>query len=205
MMSRTNLALAHIDVPEPEENDLRDIEAVERCLAGDRDAFGELVERYKNGIFALCVRLSGTRAVGEELAQEAFARAYSSLGSWRRDARFKHWLYRIAMNLCRDFAKASGRRERPSPDPGDEPLEETHAQGPADPQSHTLSRETLSALERAVERLSPKYREAFVLKHVEGLAYEEMKVILKAPVPVLKVRVHRAREKLRVELAELLS
>lgn len=205
-MGRSQPALRRIDLPpDPAELDARDLEAVERCLAGDRNAFGDLVDRYKHGVFALCARLSGNRAVGEELSQEAFARAYCGLARWRRDAKFRYWLYRIAVNLCRDFAKAGGRRERPYADPGENPLEETHGEGPADPQTHAISRENVAALGRAVDRLSPKYREAFVLKHIEGMAYEEMKVLLRAPVPVLKVRVHRAREKLRDELAELLS
>jgi len=184
-------------VPElPDEQ--ADREVVEACLAGNRDAFAQVVRRHGPGVFALCARMVGP-SVGEELAQEAFARAYTGLGSFRHDAQFKHWLYRIALNLCRDHLK-SGRAREDATGSLEGTLEP--ADRHADPEERTLGREKVASLRRAIDRLSPKYREAFVLKHVENLSYEEMQDIVKMPVTALKVRVHRAREMLKKLMEE---
>ena len=170
---------------------------VERCLGGDRDAFAVLVRRHGPGVNALCARMVG-RAIGEELAQETFARAWSGLASFRRDARLRHWLYRIALNLCRDHLKSGRAREDATGNLAEGAFEP--ADGQADPERRAVGRQEVAALQRAVETLSPKYKEAFVLKHVENLSYEEMRTIVKMPIPALKVRVHRAREMLKKKL-----
>lgn len=180
------------------EDDPSDRDAIERCLAGDREAFAPVVHRYGAALYAFCARLVGP-AVGEELAQEALARAYSGLGRFRGDARLKHWLYRIALNLCRDHLKSGQTREDSvgALEGALEPLD-----GGAGPEERALGREAVRSLERAVERLPAKYREAFILKHIEDLSYEEMQGIVGMAVPALKVRVHRAREMLKKMMEE---
>lgn len=171
---------------------------VERCLAGDSEAFSPIVHRYGAGLFAFCARMVG-RAVGEELAQETLARAYANLGTFRHDTGLKRWLYRIALNLCRDHLKSGKAKEGPcgSLEGALEPV----AAEPG-PEERLRGREAVAALQRAIERLAPKYREAFVLKHIENLSYEEMREIVEMPVPALKVRVHRAREMIKRLMAE---
>jgi len=179
--------------------DAADRAAVERVLDGELSAFDQLVRRHGARLVSLCARVSGSREVGEELAQETLARAYGSLGSFRGDCRFRHWLMRIALNGCRDWQKAGARAERPSE------IAEGALQTRPGPEEALAGRQALSALDRALRQLPDLYREAFVLFHVESLSYEEMSRITGVRVGALKVRVHRARETLRDQLGEQLD
>lgn len=183
----------------PDLADSADRDAVERTLDGDREAFAGIVRRHASGLVALCARVVGDRHHGEELAQEALARAYSSLGTWRRDGRFRHWLYRIAMNGCRDYLKAGARAEQPSPFAGEDLV------APRDPERDVADRQLATALEAEVGRLPPAYREAFLLFHGEHMDYEQMRCITGVSVGALKVRVHRARRMLQEALSGLLA
>ncbi len=176
-----------------------DRDAVARTLEGDAEAFAGVVRRHGSRLVTLCARMVSDRQLGEELAQEAFARTYSSLGSWRGDCQFRHWLYRVAMNCCRDYLKAGARAERPAELTGDELATRL------DPEGEVAGRQLLSALESAIGRLPDKYREAFVLFHVENLAYEQIQAITGVSAGALKVRVHRARLMLRSALGDLLD
>jgi RNA polymerase sigma-70 factor (ECF subfamily) len=182
-----------------EAGDAADRDAVERVLDGDSRAFDPVVRRHGARLVALCARVTGAREVGEELAQEALARAYASLGSYRGDCQVRHWLMRIALNGCRDWLKAGARAERPV-----EIAEEALSTALA-PDEELAGRQALSALEQALRSLPDVYREAFVLFHVENLSYLEMSRVTGARVGALKVRVHRAREMLRDRLGERLE
>jgi RNA polymerase sigma-70 factor (ECF subfamily) len=173
--------------------------AVERVLDGDTEAFAGVVRRHGARLVALCTRMTSGRDVGEELAQESLARAYGALGSYRGDSPFRAWLTRIAVNACRDWQKAGARAERPAElDPG------ARAGGP-DPERAASGRELGAALAAALARLPAQSREAFVLFHVENVPYEEMAAVTGASVGALKVRVHRARQRLLEELGPLLG
>lgn len=147
----------------------------------------------------LCARTVGSRDLGEELAQEALARAYASLGAFRGDCRFRHWLVRIALNGCRDWLKAGARAERPADLTGEE------LASWRDPEREASDRQLAAALADAIGRLPPKYREAFTLFHVENLGYQEMSAVTGVSVNALKVRVHRARQMLMKQLGGLLE
>jgi RNA polymerase sigma-70 factor (ECF subfamily) len=177
--------------------DAADRDAVERTMGGDSRAFAGIVQRHGAALTAVCSRMVADRSLGEELAQEALARTYSSLGSWRGDGRFRHWLYRIAMNCCRDYMKAGARAERPAGPSTDEPFHTRH------PERELQDRELAAALEAAIARLPPANREAFVLFHTENLDYEQIHAITGVSVSALKVRVHRARLVLKEALANL--
>jgi len=192
-MSRPRAARS--DAPEA---DLLDRQAVARSLAGDREAFAEVVVRHGAAIHALCLRMVRNQAVAEELAQETFARAFSALSSYRQDAQLRHWLLRIAVNLCRDHLKAGERREGAI----EEELLPAPIDPEPDPERRAAGRQTVEALEQAIGRLPEKYREAFLLKHVEDLSYEEIQQIVGGQIPMLKVRVFRAREMLRKMLGD---
>ncbi len=165
----------------------------ERCLAGERDAFAILVARHGQAVFAFCTRLVGT-SLAEEIAQETLARAWSRLGEFRWESSFRSWLFRIGLNLCRDHLKSGRAREDAAGrSPG---LLESLDPAPG-PEDRILGREAARKLERALGRIPPKYREAFVLKHVENLSYLQMREVVGMEVPALKVRVHRARAMLK--------
>jgi RNA polymerase sigma-70 factor, ECF subfamily len=172
---------------------------VARTLAGDADAFAGIVRRHARGLVAVCARMIGDPRLGEELAQDALTRAYSNLGSFRGDCQFRHWLYRIGVNACRDFLKAGARAERPQELSGDELVNDM------DPERGAAARQALDALRRAVAELPLKYRVTFTLFHVENLSYEEIEAITGVKVNALKVRVHRARVMLRERLGDLLE
>ncbi len=168
-----------------------DLDAVARTLDGDAQAFAGIVVRHARGLVSVCARMVNDARLGEELAQDALARAYSNLGSFRGDCRFRHWLYRIAVNCCRDWLKAGARAERPAELDGDE------LAAARDPEDEVAGRQLAAALEAALARLPGKYREAFTLFHVENLPYEEIAAMTGVRVNALKVRVHRARRMLR--------
>jgi len=172
---------------------------VERVLDGDTEAFAGVVRRHGARIVALCTRMTSGRDVGEELAQESLARAFGALGSYRGDSPFRAWLTRIAVNACRDWQKAGARAERPME------LDPRAAAAGPDPERAASGRELGSALQAAIARLPAASREAFLLFHVENLPYEEMKAITGVSVAALKVRVHRARQKLLEDLGPLLG
>ncbi|WP_242395642.1 RNA polymerase sigma factor [Anaeromyxobacter oryzisoli] len=190
---------AAADLAAPDAIEAADLDAIARTLAGDREAFASVVRRHARGLVSLCTRIVNDPRFGEELAQDALARAYSSLGSFRRDCQFRHWLFRIAVNGCRDWLKAGARAERSCELTGDELVTAV------DPERDAAARQAVSALRSAIAALPQKYREAFTLFHVENLPYEEIEAITGVRVNALKVRVHRARLMLREALGELVE
>jgi RNA polymerase sigma-70 factor (ECF subfamily) len=165
----------------------------ERCLAGDRQAYAILVGRHGQAVHAFCTRMVGT-SLAEEIAQETLARAWSRLGEFRWESSFRSWLFRIGLNLCRDHLKSGRAREDSvGRTPG---LLESLDPAPG-PEDRVLGQETARKLERALGKLPSKYREAFVLKHVENLSYLQMREVVGMEIPALKVRVHRARTMLK--------
>lgn len=176
-----------------------DRDAVRRTLAGDAQAFAGVVRRHARRLTSLCGRMVNDAGLGEELAQDALTRAFGSLATFRGDCRFRHWLYRIAANACRDFLKAGARAERASDLTGDELVTGL------DPERDAAARQAVTALAGALASLPEKYREAFTLFHVDNLDYEEIEAVTGIRANALKVRVHRARLMLRARLGELLE
>jgi len=176
--------------------EIADRRAVARARAGHPEAFEEVVRRHAHGLLSLCSRLLNDGPLGEDLAQEAFARAYARLSSFRGQGTFRHWLYRIAANGCRDYLKAGERSEQPCALSGDE------LRTALDPERDAAARQALVALLDAVAALPPACRSAFVLFHIESLSYEEIARLTGVRVPALKVRVYRARQLLHRRLGE---
>jgi RNA polymerase sigma-70 factor, ECF subfamily len=167
-----------------------DAQLVERVLAGETAAFEFLVRRYQESLYRVAAGMVLDADVAADLVQDALIRAYSRLRDCRDPERFRFWLFRTLRNRCLDHLKE--RRQR------DVPLDSVSSLG-EDP--HTLDRiAERTALLESLERLSPALREAFVLRHVEELSYEEMAEVLDAGVSALKMRVMRARETLRETL-----
>ncbi|HYK82746.1 MAG TPA: sigma-70 family RNA polymerase sigma factor [Gemmatimonadales bacterium] len=169
--------------------DAPDAEVVARVLEGDREAFGLLMRRYEAGLMRFATRMLGSRDAAADAVAESFIRAYRHLASCRDPARLRTWFYRIVSNRCKSHL---ARRSV-----ADLPLEEAPpVADPADNEAALEQAEQLALVERALAALSVEKREAFVLKHVEGLSYEEMAAVTGERVPTLKMRVHRAREAL---------
>lgn len=175
---------------------------VARSLKKDHDAFGQLVERYATVIVNLAYRMVGDRAEAEDLAQETFVAAFRALPTFRAESKFSTWLYRIAANKCKDWLRA----KRPGQGQQDVDVEDVvNDQGVEErtPERLLSQQQVAEQLDRAIQRLPPLYREAFVLKHVEGLSYEEMQEILGVNGDTLKMRVYKGRLQLSRDLANL--
>lgn len=172
-----------------------DAALVRRVLAGEPDAFAGLVARYRPRLARYAAHQLGDLADAEEAVQDAFVRAYRALGRCTDPGRFGAWLFRILVNRCRTAGSRRRRRERVVT-ADDAAVETASVAGPAE------SVALRDAIGRALDRLDPEQREAFLLKHVDELSYEEMVEITGAGVSALKMRVKRAREQLQILLQE---
>ena len=171
-----------------------DGEIVRAVLAGDRDRFAILVERYRDRYARYAARMLGSADEAEDAVQDAFVRAYDQLGQCKEPDKFVGWFFLILRNRC--FAER--RRNRTSA-----PIEAAEAVAAADrTEGGAESAERRRALQLALLELTPDQREVFVLKHVEGLSYGEIAERLSTSVPSLKMRMHRAYDRLREQLRE---
>jgi RNA polymerase sigma-70 factor, ECF subfamily len=166
-----------------------DAELVRRVLQGDRDAYGPLVVRYRLRFGRYAFHLLGNESDAEEVLQEAFFRAYRSLERCREPERFAAWLFSIVVNCCRTAAVRRARQTALQIS-----LDNSEPAGLAEPAESALSQEEIH---RALAALVPEQREAFLLKYVEELSYEEMMQLTGAGESALKMRVKRACTRLR--------
>ena len=181
-----------------------DAVAVERTLAGDRDAYRVLVERHSHSVFRLAYRMTGNRHDAEEVVQEAFLRGYQKLGQFASRANFGTWVYRIAANYAidrmRQRQKEDARRETPRVEDGDgmdnDPVNHVQDEAPT-PERLTQSLELRKQMEQALAALSEAERTAFVMRHWEGCGIEEIAGVLKSSSSAAKNTVFRAVQKLR--------
>jgi RNA polymerase sigma-70 factor (ECF subfamily) len=169
-----------------------------KCLRGDAQSYGQLVDKYSGRILNLGFAMLGSRHDAEDVAQEAFVRAYRSLARFEKRARFSSWLYQIALNLCRDQLKARSRHARSAE-------EEQLAALDGNPQEQAprlvLQEELSHKMQDAIQKLPVAYREAFVLRHLQNVDYDEIGEIAGIPADTVRVRVYRAREMLRGHLS----
>jgi len=173
-----------------------DAEIVRRVLAGETEAFAGLVARYRDRLGRYAMRMLGNRADAEDALQETFVRAYRSLGRCTEPERFGAWAFGILVNRCRTLGAQRARRERVQTS---DDFALGRAADPDDPVQRQVLRDTI---ERALGQLAPMLREAFLLKFVEELSYEEMATMTGASIPALKMRVSRGRSELRRLLGE---
>lgn len=183
-----------------------DAAVVARCRQGDRSAFGELVQRYQDRLYALCRRLCGNRDDAADLAQEAFVRALTALERFDQKSNFYTWLYRIAVNLALDHRRRAFRRPTRSLDGGsategsrESILSRLESDEPS-PDAAELSRERQRAVEAALAAIEDEYRTVIVLRDLEGLDYREIGEVLEIPVGTVKSRLYRGRIALRKRL-----
>ena len=169
---------------------------VAEVLGGDAEAFGIIIRRYEPGLLRFATRMLGSPDAAADAVAESLVRAYRHLAQCRDPEHLKSWLYRITGNRCRSHI---GRRHMSDVALDDAPP----LADPVDTWAVLERSEQVALVERALAALQPEKREAFVLKHVEGLSYEEMADVTGARIPTLKMRVHRAREALLLALKEL--
>jgi RNA polymerase sigma-70 factor (ECF subfamily) len=175
---------------------MTDAALVRRFLDGDKDAFAILVDRHYDRCARYARHMLGNREDAEEAVQDAFVRAYRSLGRYEDRQRFAGWLMRILVNRCRTAGARRQRRARTFV-PAELALPDAVEEHPAE---RAAWREEI---ERALTRLDREQREAFLLKHVEELSYGEMSEITGVGISALKMRVKRACDRLRQLLEEV--
>jgi RNA polymerase sigma-70 factor (ECF subfamily) len=189
----------------PEEKVVNFVETRLAKLArgGDRLAFAELVDLYKDKLFHMAYRMLSQKQEAEDVVQETFLRVYANLDRYDENQKFSTWIYRIATNLCIDRlrkrkASYSLDAEMPEGEGADWysllPSEQTT------PETDLLLTETQEQIRKAIETLPEKYKAVVILRYLQDLSLQEISDVLQMPVTTIKTRVHRGREFLRRKL-----
>ena len=176
--------------------DTSDEELLRRHVAGDRDAFAELVRRHRDRLWAVALRTLGNREDAADALQDAFVSAYRRAGTFRGDAQVTTWLHRIVVNACLDKVRRAAVRPA-------SPLPAEGAGEPADPTDHIAASETHQDVAAALAALASDQRCAVVLDDVQGFSVAEAARILDVPEGTVKSRCARGRARLAVSLGHL--
>ena len=179
-----------------------DAELVAAAQQGEREAFGCLVERYQDRVYNVLARVLDSREDALDVTQEAFIQAFVKLNSFRGEAKFYTWLYRIALNL--GLSKRRRRRssisvEQVREQGGEEPVSLQPA-----PENVLMVEERAATLERALSALEADHCQILVLREIEQCSYEEISEILELPIGTVRSRIFRARIQLKEKLKELM-
>jgi RNA polymerase sigma factor (sigma-70 family) len=174
-----------------------DDELVEGVRRGETRLYEQLVARYQDPVYALALRFVRASSEAEDIAQEAFLRAYRGLGSFKGEARFSTWLYRITWNLCADWMRRHRKRGR-----AHLPMDEARevADGRVDLEGDLVHAEERRAVREALGRLDGKYRAVVSLAYFQKLSYEEIAVVLNVPMKTVETRLYRARKLMKENL-----
>ena len=168
---------------------------ISRARGGDREAFGELVEQYRDNVYRLAYRMCGNAYDADEAAQEAFVAAWRALPNFRGDAKFSTWLYRLTTNAAIDVM----RREKRHQTVGDGEMIDL-ADDADSPQETVERTEQQEAVQKALATLSEEYREVLLLRYMEELDYAEIAEVLQLPSGTVKSRINRAKAALKTAL-----
>jgi RNA polymerase sigma-70 factor (ECF subfamily) len=197
----------------PELDETTEARFIERLIARDERAFNELVQAYEQRVFRLLLRMLGRRDEAEDMAQEVFVQVFKAIGTFRGDSRLSTWIYRIAVNLCKNRMKYLSRRhsgEQDELEPAAERLPLNEAKGVT--YGETTRPDQLVEgfqLERVVQaciaELDPDFREVLVLRDVEDLTYDELCEVTGLPEGTVKSRLHRARAMLKTAVGQKLG
>jgi RNA polymerase sigma-70 factor (ECF subfamily) len=179
---------------------------IDRCLAGETEAFGDLVQKYQDRLVGTLAHLLGSVHDAADVAQDAFVLAYRNLSNFRGQSAFYSWLFRIAYNAAVNFR----RRNRH----GTQSLDLQRSELGEEPADNRLNTDPGAGLEldersrqvhAALNEIAEDYRNALVLKEIEGLPYEEIAEVMGCPVGTVRSRIHRARHELRDKLSRVMK
>jgi RNA polymerase sigma-70 factor (ECF subfamily) len=178
-----------------------DEELVARSQGGDLESFNQLIVRWERPIYALAYRVIGREEDARDVCQDTFLRAYRALPGFKGQAKFSSWLYRIALNLCRDWIRRQ-RRAPVSQMPEDaDAMELASEAGPAESIEDLVARRELSAIvEKAMAELSEEQRTAIILKEYHGMTFQEIADLQGCPLSTVKTRLYQGLSQLRRHL-----
>lgn len=174
-----------------------DWDIIQQIIQGDSQAFREIVERYKNAVFALCYRMVQNREEAEDLSQEVFVKAYNSLTKYNPEYKFSTWILRIATNTTIDYL----RKNRIQTLPLEEEIKTKHETVSAEETFFEQNKQR--KIEKAIGELPEEYRSLILLYHYHGLSYKEMAENMNLPMSKVKNRLHRGRHLLKESLKDI--
>jgi len=186
-----------------------DQQLVERVQNGDKHAFDLLVVKYQRKLMRLLSQFIRDPAEVEDVAQEAFVKAYRALPSFRGDSAFYTWLYRIGINTAKNYLVSQGRKASTLQGVDTEEAE-NFEEGSVlrdmhTPESELMSKQIAQTVNKTLEQLPDELRTAIVLREIEGLSYDEIAAIMDCPIGTVRSRIFRAREAISEELRPLLG
>jgi RNA polymerase sigma-70 factor (ECF subfamily) len=191
--------------------DLTDEDLMMRVQEGESACFDALVERYKTRLFNYLYRLVGDRDEAEEVAQEAFVKAYIHAGKYKTIAKFSTWLYTIATNLVRNKMRSRSRAPRifslwgKGPHDGDDERQIDVPDVSRSPEEKMNDSELSEVINEAIEKIPVKYRESFVLREINQLSYEEIAAVTGLKLGTVRSRINRARNYFRQVVEPILE
>ena len=178
-----------------------DEELVARTVAGDADSFNQLILRWERPIYALAYRVIGRDEDARDVCQETFLRAFRALPGFKGQAKFSSWLYRITLNLCRDWIRRQRRTPVVSAPEGVDIVELASAQGPVESIEDLVARKQLSrTVGEAMRFLPEEQRTAIILKEYHGLTFQEIADLQGCPLSTVKTRLYQGLSVLRRQL-----
>jgi RNA polymerase sigma-70 factor (ECF subfamily) len=194
-------------------DDEAEAEFLRRLVARDEVAFNELVVLFERRVFALALRMLGRRADAEEITQDVFVQVFRNVDSFRGESRLSTWIFRVAVNLCKNRmsyeARRGGRRHEDV-----DSLSETNALRGGEgvscgavhrPDDAAEERQLVDVVREAIESLDPEFRQLVMLRDVEDLAYEEIAEVTGLQLGTVKSRIHRGRIQLRDKVERLFA
>src|SRR5919112_1312831 len=180
-----------------------DEELVARSMGGDLDSFNQLVLRWERPIYALAYRVIGREEDARDVAQETFLRAFRALSGFKGHAKFSSWLYRITLNLCRDWIRKERRTPVSQAPEGIDIIELAGAGTPAETIEQLVGRKELGrAVSKAMAMLPDEQRTAIILKEYHGLTFQEIAELLDCPLSTVKTRLYQGLTVLRKQLRD---
>jgi RNA polymerase sigma-70 factor (ECF subfamily) len=180
-----------------------DEELVARSVRGDAESFNQLITRWERPIYALAYRVIGHEEDARDVCQETFLRAFRGIGAFKGQAKFSSWLYRIALNLCRDWIRRARRTPVVQAPEGVDLGELLAERGPAESIEELVTRRNMSRLvAKAMMTLSEEQRTAIVLKEYQGLTFQEIADLVGSPLSTVKTRLYQGLSTLRRQLEE---
>ncbi len=186
-----------------------DQQLVERAQRGDKQAFELLVTKYQRKLVRLLSRFIRDSSEVEDVAQEAFIKAYRALPNFRGDSAFYTWLYRIGINTAKNYLVAMGRRAPTSTSMDAEEAEDLGEsellQDVNTPENQMMSRQVAETVNQTLDKLPEELRTAITLREMEGLSYEEIASIMNCPIGTVRSRIFRAREAIAEQLRPMLE